>query len=146
MAERMDVTFDAPDELRKSIEKKVRYFVGLMPRWVEHLYVTYRYEAPETGCVADVLTQYEYRKAHLRIYPAWIGLTDKERVENMAHEAVHVLLAPFLQYVECTSKGLTENRPEVMAMFKSGIDLANEAATQDVARALLNLADRVSDE
>jgi hypothetical protein len=75
------------------------------------------------------------------LYPPWLDETEEERRHTMIHESVHVLNAPIHEFVkELTESLFGENRKDMRDVVAGLWKIAHEAATEDIAIALLNVA------
>lgn len=141
MAEHIKTFYNIPDEVKESVETNVGYLVRLLPGWVQELYVDWRSYAPDDkasgGTRATMTADYAYRRAYLTVYPAWLTDTDAVRREVIVHEAAHILGAPIANFVESLLRAHDE---PVQKVLREQWTTANEAATQDFTRAILDTA------
>lgn len=89
--------------------------------------------------LAELRADYKYRRAYLTIHPAWLSLSDDERIHNLIHEAIHILHAPVQQMFQEIIDALITN-DKTRALVQAQWNIANEAFTEDTAVILLEQA------
>lgn len=139
MAERMDVIYNLPEEVRKASRISIGYLIKLLPGWVTKLHVDFETNPDENshGTVAEMRAEYRYREVYLTIFPRLLWESEQSRKEKIVHEAVHVLNAPIQNMVNAAIEGVLKDNETAKALFIAQWAIANESATEDTARAIL---------
>jgi hypothetical protein len=142
MATSLPVTYNLPDEMKEAVRKQLAYLIKLCPGWVNHLHVGFQPNPSydEKGNLAHIQADYPYRRVYLTIFPAWLWENETARREVMVHEACHILNAPVQNFVNGSIKALFKNNRIAEDIFEAGWRQVNEAATEDMARSLLETA------
>lgn len=141
MADQISTTYNVPNEVKEAARLSVGYLIKLLPGWVNHLHIDFPSIVPEEhqGTLAKMQADYKYRKVYLDIHPRWLWESEQHRKEVIVHEAVHVLNAPIQAMVEAGIKALRLPK-EAEDLFQAQWTIANESATEDTARAILETA------
>jgi hypothetical protein len=143
MARQLPITYNVPPEIKPAIREALGYLILLCPGWVNNIYIDFHAHAPEEQAgftLAEMRADYAYRRVYLTIYPRWLWENERSRKETLVHEAVHVLNAPVQNYVEAAIKAMFKDNKASEDLFVAGWRIANEASTEDIARALMSTA------
>lgn len=131
-----EVRFDGlPAEVKKAVEKYVKQYLYLLPTWCHLLHIQYQPMGPSEEELAAVSTSHEYRQAEICIYARFLEEPEHARAEAVAHEMLHVSLAPLADYARSLVERLTPD-DTLRNHFVEEITARMEGAVVDLTYAL----------
>lgn len=126
-----------PEGIRALVEPLVLEFGWLLPAWVTELRVLWSEEVD--GAAALMETSAEYRFCKLVVRPDFIATDFATQREYIVHEMIHPALqaTKLVQHELLEALDVERENPALARWACEQIRKANEAATQDLADALL---------
>jgi hypothetical protein len=142
VAKELPVTYNVPDEVKRAARSQLAYLIRVCPGWVNHLHVGFESnpEHDDKGSLAHIQADYPYRRVYLTIFPGWLWEGETLRRETIIHEAAHILNAPIQNFIHRSIKAVFKENTMAERVFEAAWQQANEAATEDTARALMETA------
>jgi hypothetical protein len=132
-----------PEALLDLIREDVRSCAYLVPDWCAEVIVEWldipADETDGTGVsIATASVNYAYRHASIAIRPIYFSpmTTEAERRANLAHEFVHMLLAPATDYARDRFEDMTDPNSQIRRNLEREWRERVEAVTNDVTAAV----------
>lgn len=128
-----------PQEVRGALRPALIDYLWLLPPWCRSLYVAWD-DSPEDGTTAlRTSAQPEYRQAQIHVCPGWLGAVPHSRRMQVAHELLHVPLAPMVDGHNDLVDRLLDDAPSYRGYAKEQWRLMFEGAVQDLAASVASL-------
>ncbi len=104
----------------------------MIPGWCHHVNVRYNVDS-NNEYMAEVVIQYEYRWATIKISPAFFdNETLEHQVQYLGHEMVHIVMAPAMDMIQRLMKGLVNRETREGSLLYAEYVAAVEQTTQDL--------------
>lgn len=134
------VTFvpDIADELVPvilSVLKSVEPYVGRWCRQIHVKFITNPAE-DETDLNACVLSEVEYQRAVVKIFPAWLDLSKERRRETLLHEVCHTLDAELFDIAHTVIETLAPD-DKTKEVLNELVRRAAESSCENIKEAIL---------
>jgi hypothetical protein len=123
-----------PPELIEAFAPHLNAWMPLVPTWCHHLLILWSDE-PQGATVIENICWREYRKASIRIFPAWWSQTPTDRDRLVCHELTHFILDPLHQTIVDLKNFICEKQPELAGWISERRRDAIEQSVSDLVRA-----------
>lgn len=123
---------------KREIEKHLMPFLWLIPTWCHELTVSMWNS--DNSVIAAIRTgiKYEYRKADMDFYSAWLLETDYAKGLHVVHDLLHITNSVYVDYAESSIEQLCtkDDAPRFHAHLFEESRIRCESMTQDLAKAI----------
>jgi hypothetical protein len=128
-----------PENLSE-IKKYLEPFLWLVPDWCHEIVVSLWSADQNTQGGAAIRTgiKYEYRKADMDFYGAWLLETHEDKTLHVIHDLLHIPTSVYVDYAERTMNMLCprEANEQFHAHMMEESRIYCESMTQDLAKAI----------
>jgi len=129
-----------PQEVRHAIRPILVDYLWLLPSWCRSLYVAWDDKYADQTTAMYTTAQPEYRQAQIHVCPSWLGGIPHTRRKGVAHEILHIPLAPMVGGHDDLLGRLLNDAPGYQGYAKEQWRLAFEGSIQDLAASVVALS------
>lgn len=127
---------DWPDEVLPAIQKALQGCEWLVPAWCAEVCITWH--PMITDRVADMESDFKYRRARMRICAQFMDQDETERVKCLRHELLHIHTSVIVDYCAEVIKCLLpeENDKPHYKTIMAGVSERHEGCVEDLTRCI----------
>src|SRR6266498_1196706 len=138
MSSKLVFSENIPKEILQEVKDKLTKFEDIIPGWASDIRVYWRGDSsgdkPASGEATGDLS---YRTGTIIICPAFLDEKDVDRDDTAAHEMVHILISPLVNFYHQILHYLPEQDEKVKAFIEEQFSEKVEGVTVDVTNAIL---------
>lgn len=120
---------------KEEIEKYLRPFLWLVPGWCWQIQINLFPESRDNSSIEITVNQ-EYRNLQIDFYCSWLNETDATKSENVIHELIHAFTNQIYYQARRAVIAAADGNKQFEDFALKELSLTNEAATQDLAKAI----------
>ncbi len=127
---------DWPEEVLPVVRKALSDCVWLVPAWCHDVCVTWNPMVNDRA--ADMESEFQYRRARLRICAQFLDQTEEERLNVLRHELIHISTSPMVDYAVEAFKKLLDGDEEkpLFKILRDGLSERHEGCVEDLTRCI----------